>query len=493
MTPRPVTARRRGLRSRIASRFGRVWATRGANVAEQSDVLVIFGITGDLAKVMTFGSLYRLERRGKLSCPIVGVASDSWTMDDLRTHALAAITGTGVEVDDAVFDRLMDRFSYISGDFLADDTYNRIAAAIPDAQAPAFYLEIPPSLFGRVVQHLSEAGLTRNARVIVEKPFGHDLASAKALNDELHTYIDEQQLYRIDHFLGKMPVEDILYLRFGNQMLEPIWNRRYIQCIEITMAENFGVADRGSFYDPVGCLRDVVQNHLLQVLSMVAMEPPAGVGTDIINDRKRDVFMAMPPADPGHYVRGQYDGFLDVVGVAPNSTTETYCALRLDVENWRWHGVPFFIRAGKALPERVTEVRVVFRRPPPLPIASSRAHHPSPNELVLRIDPDPGARLQLVAKAADGQGFRDIHLDMEFSDEGGDGPTPYEELLSAAMAGDKDNFADQNAVDETWRVVQPLLDNPPPVISYEQGTWGPAEANRLTKAYGGWREPWLGA
>ena len=461
-------------------------------MAEQSDALVIFGISGDLAKVMTFGSLYRLETRGKLNCPIVGVASSDWTMADLASHARAAITGTGITIDEAVFDRLMARFSYIAGDFLQPDTYARIGAAIADAKCPAFYLEIPPSLFGRVVQHLAEAGLTQNARVIVEKPFGHDLESAKTLNEELHAHITEEQLYRIDHFLGKMPVEDILYLRFGNQMFEPIWNSKHIQSVRITMAENFGVDDRGSFYDPVGALRDVVQNHLLQVLSMVAMEPPAGTGTDIINDRKRDVFMAMPAADPKHYVRGQYEGYLDVPGVAADSTTETYVALKLLIENWRWHGVPFFIRAGKALPERVTEVRVIFHRPPPLPIAASKSEHPAPNELVLRIDPSPGARLQLTAKAADSHRFRDIYMDMNFADEGGDGPTPYEELLSAAMAGNKDNFADQVAVDETWRIVQPLLDDPPPVLPYPKGSWGPQETNQLTRAYGGWREPWLG-
>jgi glucose-6-phosphate 1-dehydrogenase len=456
---------------------------------QQTDVLVIFGITGDLAKVMTFGSLYRLEQRNLLDCPIVGVAFDKWDTATLAAHARSAIEGTGISVDEPVFQRLIDRFSYVSGDFTAPETYQAVKQATRSAQHPAFYLEIPPSLFGPVVAQLSAAGLTEGARVIVEKPFGHDMASAATLNDALHEHLHEDQLFRIDHFLGKTPVEDILYLRFGNQMLEPVWNRKHIKAVEITMAENFGVADRGSFYDPVGALRDVVQNHLLQVLSLVAMEAPVGADAESVNDFKAAVFRAMPAANPQHYVRGQYRGYRDVTGVAADSQTETYCALRLEIDNWRWQGVPFFIRAGKALEERVTEVRVVFHRPPRIGLAAG--HKPEANQLVLRIDPNPGARLRLQAKAATGSGMRPIHLDMQFADEGGDGPTPYEQLLTAAMRGDHSQFARQDAVAETWRIVQPLLDSPPPVIEYEPGSWGPNEAKQLLRGFDDWHNPWM--
>lgn len=452
---------------------------------QQSDQLVIFGITGDLAKKMTFPSLYNLEKRGLLTTPILGVAFDDWTIDQLAAYGKESIETVEGSIDDSVFNKLIARFSYVHGDFKDPALYSAVAAAIPDAKAPTFYLEIPPSLFVTVAQQLAAAKLLEgDARVVFEKPFGTSLSSAQELNTQLHAIMREDQIFRIDHYLGKQPIQDLIYLRFANTLLEKIWNGNDVDCIMVTMAEDFGVADRGSFYDAVGTLRDVVQNHLLQVIGLIAMEAPV----ETLTQPRIDLFKTIPDADPSSVVRGQYDGYLDVHGVAPESTTETFVALKLKINSLRWGGIPVFIRAGKEMPVTATEVVVRLRNMAGMFLGHSRVGKEY-EDVILRIGADPGISMSMQVKSPQAESVEPVRLDVSFKTALGYVPLPYETLLSNAMAGDASLFPDQVTEEETWRIVQPILDEPQPVLPYKPGTWGPKKAHDMVSHHGGWREP----
>ena len=435
-------------------------------------MLAIFGISGDLAKKMTFRALYRLEARGKLDCPIVGVAIDEWDDEQLRQHARDAIGATVADPDEDVFARLAARLSYVQGDYADADTFERVGKALGDASGRSSTWRSRPRCSPTVVKR------PRQGRADRERPRRDREAlrprpriGARAQRRALRGPATRSQILRIDHYLGKEPVMDITYLRFANSMLEPVWNREHVSHVQMTIAEDFGVDDRGRFYDAVGAMRDVIQNHALQVLALVGMGPPTGNHHDSIRDKKLEFFKAMRAADPKRYVRGQYEGFLEVKDVAPDSTTETFAAVELEVDNWRWSGVPFFIRAGKCMPVKSSEVTVVFKRPPRLGIG--RGKTPEPNQMTIRIEPEPGARMRLYAKKAGEEAFEPADLEVLFEKVPGEDPEPYERLLGDAIAGIHQLFTRQDAIEETWRVVQPLLDEPGPVHPYEPGTWGP--------------------
>lgn len=449
----------------------------------RGDALVLFGATGDLARKKLFPALYALAAAGRLGVPVVGVALSDWDDARLREHAAEAIEAAADQpVDRGALDKLLANLSLVGGDYRQPQTFHALAdrLAAAGARHPVHYLAIPPSLFPVVVEGLAGSGLAERARVVVEKPFGRDLASARELNRCLRAGFDERAIFRIDHYLGKEPVENLLAFRFANSFLEPIWNRRYVQSVEVTMAEDFGVAGRGAFYDSVGAIRDVVQNHLIQVVAYLAMEPPSDGSADALRDEKVKVVKAMRPVEPDSLVRGQYAGYRDEDGVAPDSTVETFAAMRLELDSWRWAGVPFFIRTGKALATTAVEAVVELHPPPRLLFAGVDAAPPHANLIRLRLGRDSGVTMTVQAKQpGPTMRTRPIDLRVDFDEALGEGQTAYERLLGDALDGDSRRFARNDMVESAWRVVGPVLDHGGPVYPYPVGSWGPPEADRV--------------
>jgi glucose-6-phosphate 1-dehydrogenase len=453
-----------------------------------SDALVVYGVTGDLAHKMIFPALYAMVKRGTLNVPVIGVAFPKWTLELLQKRVTHSIEQSGGIDNKRAFNHLLSLLKYVSGDYNDGNTFAAIKEALGKARRPAHYLAIPPSLFETVIKGLGNAKLAENARVIVEKPFGRDLASARALNRVARSVFPEDSIFRIDHFLGKEAIMNILYFRFANSFLEPIWNRNYISSVQITLSESFGVGKRGAFYESAGCLRDVIQNHLFQIVALLAMEPPAGRNFGAVQTEKATVFKAMRPLNAGDMVRGQYAGYRQEKDIAKNSDVETYCAIRLFIDSWRWDGVPWYLRSGKYLPDTATEVLVELKPPPQRLFADAAAASGQGNYLRFRLSPDAAIALAARVKLA-GEEFIGEQRELYLLEEQPGAESPYERLLGDAMKGDGGLFTREDAVEAAWMVVDQVLKHHPRVRPYKRGTWGPKQADALIEADGGWHNP----